>query len=688
MNVLHLLTWALLNSIWQSAVLALLVFASLHFLGRSTAAQRHAVWCATLVGCALLPATDFALSAGFVHFWPSGPAVALKIPYSTAVPAEQQDTLAPLHTLPSFTVLPKSVAANPMRWTPPLAPDDNATTMLVQSGFERLANITGSLLDGKFDSVFFALWVIIANLLLARLAIGYVRLTIAKRQLQMRDLNELEWEALFNATARPVAIGYSSILSEPCVIGFARPVIALPHTITQRLSAQDAMRVIRHECAHVSRWDDVTNLCRQTVAALLFFNPIVHVIARALDVDREIACDDVAATDALDRVEFAKCLFDIATAAGRRGWLPVTGLIRNNRQIAVRIAHLLDRNHRGSTRIGRGVKLSLIAVVASVVAFAAVQIAPSKPLMQWTPVVAPDLPRTELVMRPMLVAPFVSPTIHGQRSQLVHTVVVVHEHVAQTRHTSGHTIAIVLAARPVKPLLERSVHLVAMPAEPVEARMAALMRNPVLISETAMVAARTELMRASAQVDAVSGSLSGEREHDEFLQAMRDAGFTGLSVDDLIAIHNAGVSTTFLNELHAAGLTPMPPRDLIDLANAGVSAAFLVEVHKAGYDHLSCADMIRLSNAGIQPAYMAGLAGLGYHLPLTDVVRLRDAGITPAYIGSLAEVGYKRLSPDELIRLTNAGVIASFIARLEASGVERGTRPSVNDLIKLSNAGV
>jgi beta-lactamase regulating signal transducer with metallopeptidase domain len=699
MNMLHHIIWALLNSVWQSGLLALVVVASLRCFGRTTAAQRHAVWCAALVGCALLPATDFALSEGFIHIRAGGPAVALAIPYTTQAPASTvrfdattsgvEQPAVNFHKHPNSPTHDgaSSIAAH---GDPYSAPEP--------SRFEFIQGILGAAFDGRFDGIAFTLWVVLANLLIARLAVGYTHLRKAKAQLQFRDLTELEWETFYRMTERPIAIGYSSTISEPCVIGFRSPVIALPHAIARQLSVDDTMRVIRHECAHISRWDDYSNLFKQLVSALLFFNPIVHLVAQTLDVDREIACDDVAASAAPERVDFAKCLYDIACATERRRWLPVTGLVRGKRQIAVRIAQLLDRNHRGSTRIGSVVKLAASAVIASVIAFACVQIAPSKTLP--TASVAPaQTARTSVSARPVsqprhVTEPRIAQPVATAQQSMPVTMPIVHLSHGHTSTLSqaSQTIRVITVSRAAlaKTAQLRWTSLPELDARVaiVEARADAAARASDESRVAATVAAASsQFAMAQAQLAQVAAT-AASRERDDFLQALHDGGFIGLSVGDLIAIHNAGVSPAFLRELHAEKLTPMPVGDLINLASAGVGAKFIAEALKAGYGQLSCAEMVALSDAGVRPAYLAALASEGYHVPIAVVVQLANSGVTPAYIASLAALGYRNLSPAEIIRLNNAGVTAAFIARLNASGVNTSRPFSVDDLIKLANNGV
>ena len=170
-----------------------------------------------------------------------------------------------------------------------------------------------------------------------------------------------------------MAIGYSATIREPCVIGFAEPVIALPLSVALQFSTQDADRIIRHECAHIGRFDDYGNLLKQLMLTVLCFNPIAFALAKALDLEREIACDDAAASVQTERADFARCLCHIALLQNSRRWLPSTGLAKNKRQLFARIGRLLDRNHATSTHLNPLARVAVAAVVLAALPFACLQ---------------------------------------------------------------------------------------------------------------------------------------------------------------------------------------------------------------------------------------------------------------------------------------------------------------------------
>ncbi len=358
----HHIVWALLNSIWQSAALAAVILLLLKAAPRSTAAQRYAMWCAVLAAAALLPFANLVLARVT-----QPRQVSLRMP-SLAAPAEPVEPIGSTrHIFASQPRLmhPTHVPMNPAIVNSP--PIEEATPKFT------LAPSVIAVMRGRYDLALVFAWLVTANLLMLRLALGYASLSAVKKGLSYRPLSEREREACRAITARSVAIGYSTTIREPCVIGFAEPVIALPVSVALQFSTQDADRIIRHECAHIGRFDDYGNLLKQVMLTVLCFNPIAFALAKALDLEREIACDDVAASVQTERADFARCLCHIALLQNGRRWLPSTGLAKNKRQLFVRIGRLLDRNHAASSHLNPLARIAVAAVVLAALPFACVQ---------------------------------------------------------------------------------------------------------------------------------------------------------------------------------------------------------------------------------------------------------------------------------------------------------------------------
>lgn len=81
--------------------------------------------------------------------------------------------------------------------------------------------------------------------------------------------------------------------SGPAVIGFWPVRIVLPADFERRYDAQERDLVLRHERVHLARRDLHFNLCALALRSLHWFNPLVHLGARAFRFDQELAADAV-----------------------------------------------------------------------------------------------------------------------------------------------------------------------------------------------------------------------------------------------------------------------------------------------------------------------------------------------------------------------------------------------------------
>ena len=134
----------------------------------------------------------------------------------------------------------------------------------------------------------------------------------------------------------------------PMTWGVFHPVVLLPaddfdSTIEQRLD------VLRHELAHVRRYDCLTQLVGQLACALHWFNPFAWVAARELRVERERACDDEVLRAGAKASDYADYLLRVARSTRIVGAAALGGLaMARPSQMAGRLLAVLDdRRRRG-----------------------------------------------------------------------------------------------------------------------------------------------------------------------------------------------------------------------------------------------------------------------------------------------------------------------------------------------------
>lgn len=84
----------------------------------------------------------------------------------------------------------------------------------------------------------------------------------------------------------------SPALLEPGVFGVWRPVLLLPHGITERLTAEQLDAIVAHELCHVRRRDNLVAAIHMGVEAVFWFHPLVWWIGARMVEERERACDE------------------------------------------------------------------------------------------------------------------------------------------------------------------------------------------------------------------------------------------------------------------------------------------------------------------------------------------------------------------------------------------------------------
>jgi beta-lactamase regulating signal transducer with metallopeptidase domain len=163
-------------------------------------------------------------------------------------------------------------------------------------------------LDARWTLAIAALWLALAALRAADLAVHTLRL----RRLWK---NAILIEAHFAEGIRgrsQVPICTTTELNRPSVIGFFAPRILIPAWLFARLTPGELEQVILHECEHLRRRDDWTNLLQKFALVLFPLNPALAWMERRLCREREMACDEGVVRVTRAPRAYAACLASMA----------------------------------------------------------------------------------------------------------------------------------------------------------------------------------------------------------------------------------------------------------------------------------------------------------------------------------------------------------------------------------------
>ncbi len=113
-----------------------------------------------------------------------------------------------------------------------------------------------------------------------------------------------------------VQIWMSDFVSSPLTIGFLKPVILLPLAAINHLNTQQIEAVILHELSHIKRYDYLLNLVSRMIQSILYFNPFVKAFARIIEKEREKNCDEIVMQFQYEPHGYASALLVLEKAAG------------------------------------------------------------------------------------------------------------------------------------------------------------------------------------------------------------------------------------------------------------------------------------------------------------------------------------------------------------------------------------
>jgi beta-lactamase regulating signal transducer with metallopeptidase domain len=177
--------------------------------------------------------------------------------------------------------------------------------------------------------------------------------------------------------ARGVRLCVSDAVDVPLAVGLFDGMIVLPRHVVDEFEPGDVDRFVLHELAHLERRDDWTAILQRVAQVVQFFNPAVHVIARNLDLEREIACDDrvVAATSDVRSYAIGLTRMAESTAWPHRA-LGAPAIFVTRKQLSLRVEELLARRRAVPPRVA--VAPAAVALFASLGVVAAATVhAPS-----------------------------------------------------------------------------------------------------------------------------------------------------------------------------------------------------------------------------------------------------------------------------------------------------------------------
>jgi beta-lactamase regulating signal transducer with metallopeptidase domain len=277
---------ALLDHLWQSTLLALVIGGLVLALRKAPAAVRHGLWLAAsikfLIPFAALAALGRLLAPRFQP---------LMLPAPLG--------LSPVHAAPAAALIRK--AAQPLARFPfaPSSPLLQAPLSPAGAGpVTQALHQTPLHLD--LLTILLALWALGCAAVLVRWMIRAARV-----HAMVRAARPVGWAAPMPVVASPSPIG-------PGLVGLWRPVLVMPQTLPEHLTRSEIDAIVAHEACHLRRYDNLTAALHALIEAVFWFHPLVWWIGTRLIAERELACDEAVLSAGHDRRAYARSLLESA----------------------------------------------------------------------------------------------------------------------------------------------------------------------------------------------------------------------------------------------------------------------------------------------------------------------------------------------------------------------------------------
>lgn len=295
LSLLRSTGWALLHSLWQGALLALLAAVALRLARRRSAELRYAIAFVTL-GLLVL-----AFAGTLVWISAGGD------PLSTADPV---------------LIAPMGEGGGLGGW---------------------MARLHATL--APWISWLFLAWILGFSLRLVQM--GHAVAWLYGPCLGSLQPPPAEWLARFEALrarARvriPVRLGLSGRVDSLVVLGWLKPVVLVPAAALLTLPPEALEALLAHELAHVRRRDFLANLVQTFAEALLFYHPAVWWLSRRIRQEREHCCDDAAVLACGDPILYASALLGLEELRSHPNLIPDLAPAASGGKLMSRIQRIL-----------------------------------------------------------------------------------------------------------------------------------------------------------------------------------------------------------------------------------------------------------------------------------------------------------------------------------------------------------
>jgi len=172
-----------------------------------------------------------------------------------------------------------------------------------------------------------------------------------------------------------------------------------------------------------------------------------------------------------------------------------------------------------------------------------------------------------------------------------------------------------------------------------------------------------------------------------YLAGLVDAGYTEISVDEIIELKNNGVSPPLIKGAMQSGIGTPTPRQLITLTQNGVTPEYVGQAAAAGLADLDFGQLAELRRNGVNLESVRRIHALGFGpYTATQAIELQRTGtLRPDLFEALKDSGYGKVDVRQAVDAQRSGLSPDALRSVQQQGFKNLT---LDQVVKLKRAGV
>jgi beta-lactamase regulating signal transducer with metallopeptidase domain len=626
----------LLNALWLQLVIAALTWVILRCLRHASASTRYGVLGLALIASLLLPV-----------------GVAL-----TRVPLGNAATASAAHALTAPATQTAHVMKLPVRL--PVAHTTGAPETPTSP-----AQRTNLAIPHIAARVLLLLWLPIVAALLVRVAVSVGYLERLKRNALPLPVECREHLAHVQPPAgEQVRLCVSDETLVPIAVGWFDAMVLIPKHLTDTLDGDDLARIVLHEIAHLHRRDAVALLLQHVGSALFFFSPGLAWIARQMDLEREIACDDWVVSDGAEATRYATCLIRLAESTPwphRAAFAP--GAFVTRRSMSIRVERILERTRSFGLRAARG-PLAVTLLAMGTMGAAAAAVAPS--IAFAVPPVPHSAKHVAAVTARVAAKPAAKAAKPAQAAE----------------QPKAAKAAKVTASTPKTP-----AHIAAVRVGPqVHTQTRVTVTPHTSVAPHAIAAQPAQMPKVWVAETGAPELLAANTPGGDYIDAIQAAFGKHLTIEQLVALKSMGITPDDVTRWHQAGFPDIRANQIIEAKSVGLTPALLASLRAGFGSTLSFEQAVAMQSMHIDTQYAEELKAAGLRSVTPEqIIALKSLGVNRDYITHANAMGFGTLSAGQIEELKSLGIDSAYIQRVRSHGF---TNLRLEQLIELKSSGV